>query len=148
MDPSLAGSTIFPVNLPLPVVYFPIRYPSEEVGQLRTLLGALSWVAKETRPDIAGKVAMLQQSRPSPAETRTWNQNSANPSGKVAGRSDHRPQLGQLRRKILGGLQEGLLGRNSNKLDPTPPATTPRILFHPGAAPGGPDLYILYHGRE
>ena len=39
---------------------------SEEIGQMRTLLGALSWVAKETRPDIAGRVALLQQTMPTP----------------------------------------------------------------------------------
>ena len=37
-----------------------------EINQLRTLLGGLSWVAKETRPDIAGKVAILQQTMPNP----------------------------------------------------------------------------------
>ena len=37
-----------------------------EVNQLRTLLGALAWVAKETRPDVAGRVALLQQSMPLP----------------------------------------------------------------------------------
>ena len=30
-----------------------------EVAELRTLLGGLSWVAKETRPDVAGRVALL-----------------------------------------------------------------------------------------
>ena len=37
-----------------------------EISQLRACLGALSWLAKETRPDIAGRVALLQQSLPHP----------------------------------------------------------------------------------
>ena len=37
-----------------------------EISQLRACLGALSWLAKETRPDIAGRVALLQQSFPHP----------------------------------------------------------------------------------
>ena len=38
----------------------------KEVSQLRGLLGSLSWLAKETRPDLAGRVALLQQSMPKP----------------------------------------------------------------------------------
>eukprot|EP00435_Cladocopium_sp_Y103_P033184 s4126_g8.t1 len=38
----------------------------EEISQLRTLLGSLAWLSKETRPDLAGRVALLQQSMPTP----------------------------------------------------------------------------------
>eukprot|EP00435_Cladocopium_sp_Y103_P049590 s3051_g15.t1 len=38
----------------------------EEISQLRGLLGSLAWLAKETRPDLAGRVAILQQSMPIP----------------------------------------------------------------------------------
>eukprot|EP00435_Cladocopium_sp_Y103_P035126 s1424_g9.t1 len=38
----------------------------DEISALRALLGSLSWLAKETRPDIAGRVALLQQSLPVP----------------------------------------------------------------------------------
>ena len=37
-----------------------------EVEALRSSLGVLSWLAKETRCDIAGRVALLQQSFPEP----------------------------------------------------------------------------------
>ena len=37
-----------------------------EIEQLRTLVGVLAWVAKETRCDLAGKTATLQQSFPRP----------------------------------------------------------------------------------
>ena len=39
---------------------------SEEIEKLRGLIGALAWVAKESRPDVAGRVALLQQSMPHP----------------------------------------------------------------------------------
>ena len=38
----------------------------QEISLLRTALGALSWLAKETRPDLSGRVALLQQSMPTP----------------------------------------------------------------------------------
>ena len=38
----------------------------EEVEQLRALVGTLSWLAKETRCDLAGKTALLQQAFPKP----------------------------------------------------------------------------------
>ena len=37
-----------------------------EISQLRGVLGGLSWLAKETRPDLSGRVAILQQSMPKP----------------------------------------------------------------------------------
>ena len=38
----------------------------KEISNLRASVGALSWLAKESRPDLAGKVALLQQSFPKP----------------------------------------------------------------------------------
>ncbi|OLQ12727.1 Copia protein [Symbiodinium microadriaticum] len=38
----------------------------EEIAQLRSLVGALSWLAKETRPDLSGRVSLLQQQFPKP----------------------------------------------------------------------------------
>ena len=38
-----------------------------EISLLRTSVGALAWLAKESRPDIAGRVALLQQVFPRPA---------------------------------------------------------------------------------
>ena len=37
-----------------------------EIGQLRSLVGAFAWLAKETRPDLSGRVSLLQQSSPRP----------------------------------------------------------------------------------
>lgn len=39
---------------------------ADEISQLRRLLGSLARLAKETRPDLAGRVAILQQSLPHP----------------------------------------------------------------------------------
>ena len=38
----------------------------DEIEQLRALIGVLSWLAKETRCDLAGKTALLQQAFPKP----------------------------------------------------------------------------------
>ena len=38
----------------------------KEITQLRASVGALAWLAKESRPDIAGRVALLQQVFPKP----------------------------------------------------------------------------------
>ena len=39
----------------------------KEITQLRASIGALAWLAKESRPDIAGRVALLQQVFPRPS---------------------------------------------------------------------------------
>ena len=38
----------------------------QEVSALRALLGSLAWLAKETRPDLMGRVCILQQCMPKP----------------------------------------------------------------------------------
>ena len=38
----------------------------KEVSQLRASVGALSWLSKESRADLAGRVALLQQNFPRP----------------------------------------------------------------------------------
>ena len=38
----------------------------QEISDLRTLLGSLSWLSKESRPDLAGRTALLQQTLPHP----------------------------------------------------------------------------------
>ena len=38
----------------------------QEIGLLRSLIGALSWLAKETRPDLCGRISLLQQQFPRP----------------------------------------------------------------------------------
>ena len=38
----------------------------KEISALRASVGALAWLAKETRPDLAGRVALLQQAFPKP----------------------------------------------------------------------------------
>ena len=107
-----------------------------EVNQLRTLLGALAWVAKETRPDVAGRVALLQQSMPLPmikdiieanavAEEKkkdpagSGDIDTADPYGTTSSRSCHRCQLGKCRRQLHGREQQGLLGRDGIQLGTT-----------------------------
>ena len=47
-----------------------------EIEQLRGLIGTISWLAKETRCDLAGKVALLQQAFPRPQVKDLINANS------------------------------------------------------------------------
>lgn len=41
-------------------------YGGRDISIENQRIGALAWLAKETRPDIAGRVAILQQSFPKP----------------------------------------------------------------------------------
>lgn len=134
----------------------------EEVGQLRTLLGALSWVAKETRPDIAGKVAILQQTMPSPMVKDVIEANQ------VAEELKRRPGLGiriqpiPLERLRVGVITDASWGNSGERYledskkdywEETPSSwirhhlLPRRLLFHPGAAPDGPDLHSISRRR-
>ena len=44
----------------------------DEISQLRASVGALAWLSKESRPDIAGRVALLQQAFFRSPRSRTW----------------------------------------------------------------------------
>ena len=56
-------------KIPLTKVRKAQRYSQcneEEISQMRSLVGALSWLAKETRPDLSGRVSLFQQQFPKP----------------------------------------------------------------------------------
>ena len=79
----------------------------KEITQLRASVGALAWLAKESRPDIAGRVALLQQVFPrprikdiieansithhsgSPEATFQWHQDYANQTRKPENRGSY-----------------------------------------------------------
>jgi len=133
-----------------------------EINQLRTLLGGLSWVAKETRPDIAGKVAILQQTMPNPMIKDIVEANQ------VAEELKRKPDLGiriqpipmeRLRVGVITDASWGNAGERyleDSKKDYWEETKTSwirhhvlprRLLFHPGAAPGGPDLHTISRRR-
>lgn len=59
-----------------------------EITALRGLLGSLAWLAKETRPDLCGRVALLQQCMPRPFVQDMLDANS------VAKEAIRDPELG------------------------------------------------------
>ena len=138
------------------------RCTPAEVSSLRTLVGALAWVGKETRPDICGRVSLLQQSFPEPLIKDIIEANS------VARELHSDPELGILIQPIpLERLRIGVItdaswantgdqhteNNDHDYWEETPSGWTrvhvkPRSLsFHPGAAPDGPDLHAISRQR-
>eukprot|EP00435_Cladocopium_sp_Y103_P040911 s2194_g11.t1 len=58
---------LFDINIPKSRKRQRFSFCTEaEISQLRASIGALSWLSKESRPDLAGRVALLQQAFPQP----------------------------------------------------------------------------------
>ena len=137
-----------------------------EVEQLRTLVGVLSWVAKETRCDLAGKTAILQQAFPRPLikDLIAGNQLAAEAL-------DHKDlgirlmpiPLHRLRAGVVTDASWGNSKEFGTYLEPSSPddwwEETPTtwirhhyadrtVAFHPASAPGGPDLHDLLPDRR
>ena len=134
-----------------------------EISQLRSLIGALSWLAKETRADLAGRVALLQQSFPRP---RVRDMLLANQLAKEAedfniGIRISPIEPAKLRVSVVtdaswGNSNEATSSEDNSKdywvetkdhwvrhhVQPR------RTLFHPGMTQQGPDIHHLEPGRE
>ena len=134
-----------------------------EISLLRTSVGALAWLAKESRPDIAGRVALLQQVFPRPRVKDMLEANSIVQEARKEARSGIRlmpipPQF--LRIGVVTDAswanakdhrqlevsandeweeQDGYWIRHHR--------TARRTLFHPGASEG-PDLHSLMTTRR
>ena len=135
----------------------------EEISRLRASVGALSWLAKESRPDLAGKVALLQQSFPRPRVRDLMEANS------ITAEAQKTPESGIRIMPILPenlrvGVATDASWANSPEKDQLEDdrrdyweETTShwirhhqaprRLLFHPGANQG-PDLHDLLPGRK
>ena len=135
----------------------------EEVTQLRGLLGSLAWLAKETRPDLAGRIALLQQCMPRPFVQDMLDANA------VAREAISEPELGiqfypippeHLRIGTVtdaswgnarqGDLEQGTVDFWEERKDcwirhHRQPRT---MMFHPGGASGGPDLLDISSHRS
>ena len=136
----------------------------EEVDQLRALIGVLSWLSKETRCDLAGKTALLQQAFPKPLIRDLI---AANQLAKEA--LDHKAlgirvmpiSLDRLRAGVVTDASWGnskefgtYLEQDSNDWwEETPDrwirhhVSGRRTAFHPAACPDGPDLHDLQAQR-
>lgn len=133
-----------------------------EASQLRGCLGALSWLSKETRPDLAGRTALLQQSFPNPRVRDLIEANS------IVSEAQKFPKSGlrimpikpeNLRVGVATDAswansrsQQSLEASSTDYWEETATSwvrhhITPRsTLFHPAAAPG-PDLHGLTTSR-
>ena len=136
---------------------------AQEIEQLRSQLGALSWLAKETRCDLAGRVSLLQQSFPEPRVADLIEGN------RIAEEAVKHKELGikvmpipwkNLRVSVVtdaawGNTKEFIwIEDHPDDVWEEHPDRwiryhnhPRRTSFHPGAAPGGPDLHELQAGR-
>ena len=134
----------------------------EEISSLRGLLGSLSWLAKETRPDLAGRVAILQQSMPRPYIQDLIEANSlakeANEFAEI-GVTIHPIPLQHLR---VGTITDASWGNVKPSITETELTDyweeksdrwirhhlqPRRLRFHPSSQPGGPNAYELNEQR-
>ncbi|CAL1148194.1 unnamed protein product [Cladocopium goreaui] len=136
----------------------------EEISQLRTLLGSLSWLAKETRPDLAGRVALLQQAMPTPRVKDLVEGNLLAQEARRHAESGIRVMPIKPKNLRVGIITDASWG-NAKQQRFLEESTedfweeqktcwirhhrTPRnTLFHPAAAAGGPDLHSLLPERS
>ena len=129
----------------------------EEITQLRGLLGALSWLSKETRPDLSGRTALLQQTMPRP---RVQDMLEANILAKEA--KEHADlgitiypipmehlRVGTATDASWGNVEVPIQGDQDDYWEEQPDSwvrvhrVPRRLSFHPGGAPNGPNIYQL-----
>ena len=136
----------------------------EEITALRGIIGGLSWVAKETRPDIAGRVALLQQCMPEPQIFHIVEANQILKDLKKDPALGIRIQPIPLEHLRVGVVTDASWGNTENEKqylednehDYWEESATGwtryhilprRLRFHPAAAPGGPDLHEISTSR-
>ena len=134
-----------------------------EISQLRGSVGALSWLAKESRPDLAGKVALLQQAFPRPRVRDLIEANNITQEAQKTAGSGIRIMPIDPKNLRVGVATDASWANASEKDQLEDDARdswqetdshwirhhrAPRnILFHPGANIG-PDLHDLLPGRK
>ncbi|CAE7232206.1 RE1 [Symbiodinium sp. CCMP2456] len=134
----------------------------EEIAQLRSLVGALSWLAKETRPDLCGRVSLLQQQFPRPRvrDIVTANQLAVEAEKFSVGIKVSPIALNKLRVSAVTdaawGNSEDPAQKEETGLDfwvETPTqwirkhVQPRRTLFHPGMVDSGPDIHQIEASR-
>ena len=138
----------------------------KEITQLRGLLGGLAWLAKETRPDLAGRVAILQQALPHPYIQDIIEANVlAKEAVKYAttGLTVHPIPPERLRVGTVSDASWGNVRTRDEKVEDGETLQDfweergdcwirhhrqpRRIPFHPASIPGGPNVYDLEETR-
>ncbi len=136
----------------------------QEISLLRTALGALSWLAKETRPDLSGRVALLQQSMPHPRIQDLVEANLIIADAKKFSQSGVRFMPIQPQHLRVGVISDASWGNAKEEhaieedsrdyWEETPQHwirnhVQPRqTLFHPGSTIDGPDIHHLKEKRQ
>ena len=139
------------------------RCSDDEIAQLRSLVGALSWLAKETRPDLSGRVSLLQQQFPKPriCDILSANQLASEAEKFSVGVRVTPIPINKLRVSAVtdaswGNAEDGQ-AREDDSSDfwtETPECwirhhvKPRRTLFHPGMTDSGPDLHGLAASRR
>ena len=136
----------------------------EEISQLRTQLGSLAWLTKETRPDLAGRIALLQQTMPHPRVRDLIEGNAIVAEAKKFQDSGIRvmpiaPE--NLRVGIITdaswGNAKGQKNLEENSKDTWKETekhwirihnSARKTLFHPAGVPDGPDLHDILPTRK
>ena len=136
----------------------------DEISKLRTALGALSWLAKETRPELAGRVALLQQSMPKPRVQDLVEANLIIHDAKKFADAGIRIMPIRPEDLRIGVVSDASWGNSKNGV--TIETNTEdfweetedkwirhhrqsrSVLFHPGAALDGPELHSLLPRRH
>ena len=133
-----------------------------EITALRALLGSLSWLAKESRPDLAGKVALLQQSMPRPYVQDLIDANAVAKEAKdfpeigivINPISPEHLRVGTVTDASWGNARSGDLEACTEDFWEELPdrwvrhhRMNRRIKFHPGATSDGPDLHLISRDR-
>ena len=136
---------------------------AQETEQLQSSLGALSWLAKETRCDLAGRVSLLQQAFPDPKVSDLIEAN------KIASEARKFAHLGirvmpipwqDLRISVVTDAAWGN-AKETPWIEDSPEdywqelpdrwirhhVQSRRTTFHPDAAPDGPDLHEIESRR-
>ena len=134
-----------------------------EITALRSSVGALSWVAKETRPDLQGRVALLQQAFPKPRvrDLMMANQLAAESlkhpaSIRISPIDPEKLRVSAVTDASWGNAKEPRDSEDQGTdywvENPTSwirhHVTPRRTLFHPGMSESGPDLHQLKPGRH
>ena len=134
----------------------------EETSSLRTALGSLAWLAKETRPDLMGRVCILQQCMPHPymrdmleanalskeamEETETGIILTPIPMKEIRIGSASDASWGNSPCQELEGKSEDFW-EEKDDLWIRHHVQARHVLFHPGAAYGGPQLHEIEEER-
>ena len=134
----------------------------EETSSLRTALGSLAWLAKETRPDLMGRVCILQQCMPHPYVRDMLEANA------LSKEAMEEVETGIVLRPIpmkdirIGSASDASCGNSpcqelegksedfweeKDELWIRHHVQARHILFHPGAAYGGPQLHEIEEER-